>query len=443
MALFRYKAVDRSGTIVRGIERARDPRPVMESLKERGLALKHIRTLGLIESIYYNIVEYTYLLKTRKAVPAGERGNGRCDLPSRILTKIRESRRNLVGKAGIVTFTREVALLVRSGITMDRAMGLIAGSETGNPALTAIINGILSDIQKGHPIPQAFSSYPSVFNSEYTGLLQVGMETGKMADIMETLANDLEREYRLQKRVAAAIVYPAFVLSIAILSNLGIFFFVFPQVAEILSQMRLDLPLCTMIMINMIHLTGNPYFLLIVIVVSIFFMYQGKAYLNTPVGRHNFNWLLFNLPVFGSLKRSLFLEKFCRSLGMFYKHSVSTIVILRTVGGIFNNQYLNASLFDTIEKAVIGGEDLDVALKNNDFIPRLVSNLAAVGSTTGNFAGAFNRAAEFYELEIDQTIQRLVTLIEPVVVSILGFFILFTILSIFLPLYKVIASMGT
>lgn len=450
MRFFRFEAYKNNGKLIEGYRQSETEAELIKILKEDMLTPRSISRVGIIGTVFYKArIAYAdfslkqYLKRKKEEKIARKETGKRIDPSSSLSLEIMSWKKDPIGKSRIASFTREMSMLLNSGIPLDKALGTISNSQTANRDFKKMLDAILVDIQKGFNLAQACARYPRIFSPEYLGLLRIGMETGRMADVMSTLANYLEREDTLYKRVKAALVYPAFVLSIALITNFAIFIFVIPQIAKILEEMKLNLPWCTRIMFMIIHMTTNPFILGVIVVIIMAVFYQLKLYIETPVGRYNLEMMKFLLPAVGSITQKLFSERFCRVMGIFFEYRADVLNSIKIIRDMFKNPYLDDILFDKMERDIHDGKDLDASLNEIPQIPRLVINLTSVGFRTGEITACLNKAAEIYEIEIEQTLQKMLTMIEPLIVGVLGLFILFIILSIFLPLYQAIGSMGT
>jgi general secretion pathway protein F len=446
MGFFSYKVRDRQGRVREGVIEAAGEDRIIEKMGLQKLTVVHIHRLNAVESLCALVSSrIVHKEKIERDIAQGVLKPRQEISPRDALKELarRTRRRRGTDRTAIANFTRELAVLLKAGIPIDRALTIVAESESDNPEMKTLLINMKQDLQSGVPLVQAFSRHRAVFPSEYIGILKVGMETGKIAEALESLAEDLDREDRLYRRLRAALTYPAFVFGTAVTCNMAIFLYVFPQIASIFQGMKLNLPLCTKVMLFSLGTVRNQYFLAGAAAVLIIAYLQARYYFRTPVGRYNIGALKFLFPLIGSLNRKLFAEKLCRVLAMFYRYNIPISTTLLTVREIFDDPYLRDTIFDGVYEQVTAGVDLDVAFRCSPNIPRLVTTLTHVGIQTGDMTGSLSRAAQIFELEIDQTLQRLVVLIEPFIVSFLGFFILFAILSIFLPLYQVIANLGT
>ncbi|GEM_PF-1025497 len=451
MSIFRYKANSPRGKLVEGLIEAPNEDIIIEEMKQGSFSLTYLKPLGEIESlsVFLRTVIPGFkapVVETFKRLSdeaQEEKRQPRAPVFFESCMKIARGKGVSVDKSRLATFVRELSILLRAGVPLDRAMTLIEVSEKESRSLKEVISSIKKDLLGGFSLVQAFSKHPDVFTAGFIGILNVGEETGKMAEAIETLAMDLEREDRLQKCVKAALTYPAFVFLTALICNFGIFLYIFPQIAVVLQDMKLELPLCTRIMIFSINMLKDPYSLIIACIIAVLVIIQTMTYLRTPVGSYNLGALKLKIPVIGALNRKLFAEKFCRSMGMFFHYNVPVLSSIKIVGDMFDNPYLEDAFFGPLNQKVKTGEELDLALSESRQLPEVVTNLVAIGNQTGDLASCFWKAAEILELEINQTLQSLVVLIEPFIVSFLGFAILFAMVSMFLPLYQVVAHIGS
>jgi len=437
MKLFRYRGKDRRGAEIQGVWEAPEESTVIKALQEEKSTVMYLRQMGLIESLIHRAGNKPYI-KQDTGPKSTEGPQSRAD------SKQGEPafKTGKVGKESIAQFTRQLAVLVRAGLSFDRALYIISNSEKKGSHLRGLILSLMAEVESGKSPAAAFSKYPELFSSEYTGLLTVGMEIGRLSDCLDTLADALEKESRLMKRVQAALTYPAFVFILTVLCNLLIFFYVFPQISEIINSMKVALPVCTRVMMMLFGLLTNPMVLLLICLTLLLVIYQIRSYVRTPVGRFNAGAAKYNMPVLGGLYRRIFIERFCRSMAMFFRYGVPLLSALKVVGEMFDDAYLHESFFSTIRTDLSAGEDFSEALRRTSMVPPVVQSLATVGTQTGDMASVLIRAADFYELDIDQNLQKAVSLLEPFLIIIMGAFIVFIIVSIFLPFYQAITTIG-
>lgn len=441
MAYFRYKVEDRKGKIRRGLEKADNAGIVMENLLREGLKIHNIRPVGTTELLYYRLATLFYEVRHKGGIinVATQKPQHQTKLFDKA-GKFRPFAR--VGKESVTNFTRELATMLRSGIPLERSLSIIAESEDANVTFQLVLFDLLADIRKGFSFSNALAKQPKVFPPEYSGLTKVGEETGKMAEILDTLATELDRGYRLEKRVQSALVYPAFVVIVSVLSVFGIFLYVFPQILQILNEMRLSLPLCTKILLGTVQAVTNPYIDMSIVIIFLSISFLARSYFSTPVGQYNWGAAKFSIPLLGVLSNWLFAEKFCRIMSMFFKYNVPINTSLGMIRKIFRNPFLDENVFAGLQSSVMEGDEIDMVLRQNPLIPKMVANLVSVGVESGELSGCFHKAADMYEMEIEQMIQKLVAMIDPIIVGVLGLFIFFIVASIFLPLYQAIGSLG-
>ncbi|MGV8119036.1 MAG: type II secretion system F family protein [Candidatus Xenobiia bacterium LiM19] len=351
MGFYRYKVRDRQGTVKEGVIEAAGEDRIIEEMGSRKLTVIHLHHLNPLENLCALLSSrLIHREQTAKSLKPSAANEERAVTPGEIIKNLSTlgTRRSGTNKSVIATFTRELAMLLRAGVSIDRALTIVSESENDNPAMKNLLMTLKQDLQSGISIVQAFSKHKTVFPSEYIGILKVGMETGKIIQALESLAEDMDREDRLCKRMKAALTYPAFVFGTAILCNLAIFLYVFPQIASILQGMKLNLPFCTKIMLFSIGAVRNQYFLAGAVFVAFLVFLQVRYYIRTPVGRYNIGALKFLLPVIGTLNRKLFAEKLCRVLSMFFRYNIPISTTLFTMRDIFDDPYLRDTIFNDV-----------------------------------------------------------------------------------------------
>lgn len=338
--------------------------------------------------------------------------------------------------------TRQIATLLGAGITFVNSIHILLRSAEKNYSLSGPFLSLYNGLSEGKRPDKIMEAYPEIFSSHYRGLVSLGLNTGTLKEAFDSLADDMERELNIRKKIIAAITYPIFTFVTAFLLNLGLFIFVLPQIVSIISDLDVELPLVTKLLMATMNYICNPYFVFITIFILSIVFYQVYLYGNTPVGKYNFDNIKLRLPLFGGINRTVYSERFCRSLGLLLKYNVPIQEALFITGKICSNSFMEQRLIYPLMDSIEQGKFLTEALNENKLLPSSAIQLIAAGEATGDIGVCLKEASNLFEMDLTTGLQKLITMIEPLMIVIMSAFVLIIMLAIMLPLYQVIQQFG-
>lgn len=319
----------------------------------------------------------------------------------------------------LVIFTRQLSTMVSAGVPLLRALNTLT-EQSESKALKSTLSSITKDIQSGMSLGEAFEKHPKTFSDVYVNMVKAGESGGILDGILKRLAIQQEKNDSMKKKVKSAMTYPIILLIITIGAFFGLMFFVVPTIGDILYDLGgpdAQLPLITQIMLSisgwMLH---NWY---IVIIATILFVVGIRYYLSTSSGKKQFHYLLIKTPVIGPIIRKIAVARFARTFSSLIGAGVSVLETLRVTG----NSVGNEAFKDELEKcaaAITGGQQLSEALAKGGLFPGIVPQMLAVGEETGQTADILEKVADFYEEEVDTTIASISSIIEPVMIVVMG-----------------------
>ncbi|MBQ7529999.1 type II secretion system F family protein [bacterium] len=343
----------------------------------------------------------------------------------------------------VVMFTRQLQTLVKSGLSIDRSISVLQEQEE-NAKFKTVLSQVLREIRTGNSLSFAMNKHNEVFGSLYISMLKVGETTGDMPAILSRLAEFMERDLSVRQKTKSAMVYPIFVLITAVVVVAGIFLYVMPPLLETFKQMSGGqvLPLPTRLMFFLTDMFTNPITYELVGLVILYYFFFVRPYLASPNGKMKYDRFKLNIPLIGQLNKKLLVSHFCRVLGTLLSTGVPMLKSLNILADFSDNDYFKKSIITPMSEGLENGESISSLMEEANFFPNMVTNMVAVGESTGEMPRMLNRVSEFYDKEVVYTLDSLLSMIEPIMIACMGIGVCVVLLSIFLPLYSVIMSMG-
>lgn len=336
-----------------------------------------------------------------------------------------------------VVFTRQLSTLINAGVPLTQSLVTVQ-SQTENKQLAAIAQDIITAVEGGSSLSDAFAKHPKVFDNVYIALISAGEASGTLDKALERIATQQEKDAELIGKVRGAMIYPMIVL-LVIGGVIGFLLFtVVPQIQQLYVDLRAELPFVTAVMVNAADFAKNYWWvILIALGVGIFYL---RRYVATPNGKKAMDGLKLNMPLFGAMFRKLYMARFTRTGETLMSTGVPMLETLRIAAQSVNNSIIEKSILRAAEK-VKGGKQLSEALKSDDgYILPLVPQMISIGEQSGGIDAMMGKAATFYENELDNTIRSISTAIEPILMVVLAIVAGLMVAAILLPIYGLVGS---
>ncbi len=338
----------------------------------------------------------------------------------------------------MVIFTRQLAVTLSAGVPLAQALELVMNQMTNEKLIETVAN-IVSQVRSGIRFSVALAAYQNLFNEFFINMVRAGETSGKLDEVLNYLADQMERNYELTSKIRGAMIYPAFVMGFAIVISVLMLVFVVPKLAEIISESGARLPLPTQILITTSKYVKD-YFLLF-FTIAILIGVGIRFFFKSDIGKHVYDVALLKTPVFGSLARKIYLVRFTKSLSTLIVGGVPLNASLRIVGSIVGNSVYKQIINNTVE-AVEAGNSISSVFINSREIPVILSQVMKVGEETGRLDEVLNRMGNFFNQELEVMLSRLTVLLEPLIIVILGLGVGFIAVSLIIPIYNLAQSFG-
>ncbi len=337
-----------------------------------------------------------------------------------------------------IIFTRELSVMTKAGLPIVKAMEALA-KQTESQYFKEVIRDIIVQIKGGRTLSKALAKYPKVFPEIYIAVVKAGEQTGQLAEVLMNLAEQQEKDADLISKVKSAMIYPAVILLALVGVVILIVFFVLPNLTTVFADSNTTLPFATRLLLGVSDVIRH-YFLIVIALLA--GAYIGFRYwVAKPSGRAFYDKLKIKIPVFGTLTKKVYMARFSRTMAMLTKASLPILVSIKIIRKTINNYHYDLA-FDRIEKAVESGKALSAALEKEVLFPPMVSQLTSLGEESGSLEGVFVEIADFYDKEVDTNSKNLSTLLEPVMLIIMGIGVAFVAIAVLQPIYGLVQNFG-
>jgi type IV pilus assembly protein PilC len=319
----------------------------------------------------------------------------------------------------LAIFTRELSAMVGAGVPLLRALNSLE-KHTESPALKRILIGITKDVEGGSALADALAKYPNDFNDVYVNMVRAGEAAGILDGILQRLALQQEKNNSIRKKIKSAMTYPTVLISITVVAFLGLMLFVIPQISNILRELGgpdAQLPVLTRIMLSISDFFVGRWFIVLPVLAGIIILIT--RYIKTPKGKRRFHKFILKLPVIKTIITKITVAQFARTFSVLMGAGVAVLESLRITAHSVGNVIYEEALIETIEE-VKNGKQLSRVIAINDLFPPIVSQMLAVGEETGQTDKVLIKVADFYEDEVEVAISGLSSLIEPLMIIIIG-----------------------
>jgi general secretion pathway protein F len=400
MDTYYYEATTRDGTIVNG---------TLEVANERS-AIDRIQDMG-----YFPI-------KVNKAVDRAS-----------IITRLLSSTQGRITEKEIMSFTYQVGVLLDAGFTLERSLSILSDL-TEKKKLKDLLKELLSQIRSGKSFSDALSKYPSVFPIFYVNMIKAGEAGGFIEDSITRMATYLENAHSLKSDVRSALIYPAFLCLVGTAAVIMLLTFVVPQFTDIFTDMGETLPLPTVMLLAVSDALIQYWWIFLLLVVGTVVLV--RRYIRTEIGRKKWDELKFRIPVFGNLFKETAVSRFARTLGTLLASGVPLLNAFQIVKGTIGSDKISEVITEVKESAR-KGRGISEPLRNSDIFPPIAVHMVTVGEETGRLDEMLIKIADRFDIEVRTTVKRMLALMEPALILLMGLVIGFIVISMLLAIFSV------
>ena len=379
--------------------------------------------------------------KTGKVVKGEMRAPGEASVSAHLrrqginVTKLKKQKTKgkPINAKDITLFTRQLAVMMKSGVPLLQAFDIV-GKGHSNPSVARLLMDIKTDVETGSSLQQAFLKYPLYFDALYCNLIGAGEAAGILDALLERLATYMEKTQALKSKIKSALFYPVSIIVVAFVITAVIMIFVVPSFKELFSSFGADLPAPTLILISISDVFVKYWFLIFggtggAFYAFFYFWKRNKKMQDTM------DMLLLKMPVFGELIRKATIARWTRTLATMFSAGVPLVESLDSVAGAAGNAvYYNAT--KVIQRDVSAGNGLTAAMQSTGIFPSMVLQMSAIGEEAGSLDAMLGKVADFYEAEVDDAVAAISSLMEPMIMVVLGTLIGGMVVAMYLPIFK-------
>ncbi len=339
---------------------------------------------------------------------------------------------NRITAKDIVIFARQFAVMISANVSMVQSLKILT-EQTVNIKLKIIISEMADEIDGGEKLSECLAKRPKVFSDFFVNIVKSGEASGKLDEVLNYLADETEKDYDMASKIKGAMMYPAFVMLGLLIVGIVMMVYVVPKLMEILIESGIELPLTTKILIAVSGFFVKYW--LVVIIAPILLLILTKLYIARPDGRRMIDLLMLRLPIFGKLLRIIYLIRFCRSMNTLIISGIPISKSLKIAGDVVSNQVYKDLIEKTVRQ-VEEGNSISSIFSTSKEIPKMVSQMLNIGEKTGRLDIILGRLASFYTREANNIIANLMTLMEPIIMVIIGIAVGIMVAAIILPMYS-------
>lgn len=339
----------------------------------------------------------------------------------------------------LVLMTRNMGAMLVAGLPLSRALSVIE-RQSSNAKLKAVIADLRARIERGEQFHEALGSHKEVFDDLYVAMVKAGEEGGSLSDTLKTLSVQMERSSNLKKKIKGAMIYPAIVLTIMVIIGVLMMIYVMPSITSTFRKLEVDLPKTTELLIAVSDFMVAH---TVLVIVGMLTALAGFVYsLRTRPGKLVFHWVIIRLPVIGNLVKETNSARMARTLSSLLTAGVDVIRALNITEEVVQNVYYKPILAEAAKRVEKGTALSEVFVEHTDLYPVFVGEMIMVGEETGQIASMLEQLATFYENEVEQKTKDLSTIIEPILMVVIGGTVGFFALAMIAPIYSIGDSIG-
>ena len=389
--------------------------------------------------------------RTGKAFTGNMEGENRGMVASRLqemdyfITSISEKKKNIlfsnqttlfqnIKLRDLTIFYRQFATMVNAGLTLVNSLDILT-KQVENKALADIIKIVKSDIEAGFTLANAMAKHPQVFSELYISMVRAGEVGGVLDDILKKIADLMEKEYAIKQKIKSAMAYPSFVIGAAVLMTIFMLTFILPQFVGVFAQFGGELPALTQFFVTLTYLFNKYWYMFFMVTGGLIFTFL--AYIKTTNGKFNFDKFKLSAPIFGEINRKGAIARFTRIFGTLIKSGVPILEALSVSSNAIGNLVISSAVLGAKTK-IKEGQSISGPLSESGVFPPMVTQMIMVGEESGELEEMLANVANFYDKEVDRTVEKLTAVIEPLMMIFIGLTIGTMIIAMYLPIFNMV-----
>jgi len=391
---YQWEGINRSGQKVKGFQEGKSVAIVKAELRKQGIVAKRV---------------------TKKRKSLFDRTNKK------------------ITQADITIITRQIATMIEAGIPLIQTFEIISKGQQ-NKRLQKLIDAIKFDVESGLTLSEALHKYPQYFNELYCNLVDAGEQSGSLEIMLDKVASYKEKIETIKKKIKKALTYPLAVLVIAFLVSAGLLIFVVPQFETLFKGFGADLPALTRAVIDASEVFQAYWYLIFgILTLAVYGFLYARSH--SEKFAHYLDKMILKFPIIGTILEKAAIARFCRTLSITFAAGLPLVDALKSVAGATGN-YLYAQATEQIREEVSTGQRMQGALENTKLFPLMVVQMVAIGEESGSLEQMLSKVADFYEEEVDNAVDALSSLLEPIIMAILGVLVGGLVVAMYLPIFK-------
>ncbi len=337
----------------------------------------------------------------------------------------------------VTVFTRQFATMINAGLPLVKCLSILS-EQTESPVLSEVVADVQHEVEMGRSLSEAMSKHGNIFKDLYTSMVKAGEIGGVLDDVLLRIANTLESEDEIRRKIKSALTYPVAMFAISILLLIVMLVFVVPAFEKMFKDMGANLPFLTKIIMGISHflVSWKGAILVLLLIAGGVFL---RRWLKTPAGRRRLDALKLKLPVFGTLFHKMALSRFSRTLGTLVSSGVPILQALEITSNTVGN-VLVAEAVENVRSGVKEGDSIARPLGQSPLFPPMVTQMLAIGEETGALDTMLNKVSDFYDSEVSATVEALTSLLEPVLIVFLGLVVGTIVIALYMPIFSLITQ---
>jgi type IV pilus assembly protein PilC len=354
------------------------------------------------------------------------------------VTKVRKqstlfAKKGSIKEKDITLFTRQLAVMMKAGVPLLQSFDIV-GRGAANPSVQRLLAEVKADIEKGNSMHQAFSKHPKYFDKLFVNLVQAGEQAGILEEVLDRLATYKEKILAIKGKIKSALFYPAAVIVVAFIVTAILLIFVIPQFESMFKGFGAELPALTQMVIHLSHFMRDFWFIIFGSLGGAVFAIA-YTYKRSDQMQHTVDRMILRAPVVGEIVKKATIARYARTLGTMFAAGVPLVESLDSVAGAAGNRVYYEGVI-AIKNEVTTGTHLRTAMEHTGLFPNMVVQMVAIGEESGELDKMLGKVADFYEQEVDDAVEALSSLIEPMIMAFLGIVVGGLVISMYLPIFK-------